>query len=380
MIPSPRYDVLVIGAGPAGGCAAQVLAAGGARVLIIDKAGLPRYKTCGGGVVRRVVEALPFDLDPVVEARCRQVELNIGEGLRFHFSDSRPLLAMTMRARLDAWLTDRAVEAGAELRAPCQFHSLAERADGLRVETSDGPIHARLVIGCDGANSRVARAGGWQDRLPVIPACEWEIRPDGDAMAALGDTARFDFDAVSGGYGWVFPKAGHLSIGVGRATPGPFGGPRVTASYLHRLGLGAVDVVERHGYVIPARPRSGGPARGRVLLAGDAAGLVDPVTWEGISYATLSGMLAGQTLLETDLDPERAIPAYRRAIDHQILADIRLGRVLAGLLYRSPRLRSWAFRHFGRHLCRGMIGVVSGRATYRQLLSRPGNYLRLFKR
>lgn len=380
MSASSHYDALVVGAGPAGACAARTLAAGGARVLMLDKAVPPRYKTCGGGVVRRVLDTLPFDLEQVVEARCRHVELNMAPELRFCFRDTRPLLAMTMRARLDALLTEEAVQAGAELRAPCHFRGLTEHSTGLRVETTDGPVGTRLVIGCDGVNSSVARAAGWKDQLPAIPACEWEVHPGADLMARFSDSARFDFDAVPGGYGWVFPKAGHLSVGVGRAIPGPFGGPRLAEGYLHRLGLGAVDAVERHGYVIPARPRSEGPAQGRVLLAGDAAGLVDPVTWEGISYATASGILAGETLLETDLDPRRAIPAYRKAVEREILADIRLGRVLAGLLYHSPRLRAWTFRRFGQRLCQGMIRVVTGQATYRALLSNPRNYLRLFTR
>src|ERR687884_1713921 len=108
-----RYDVAVVGAGPAGSVTAYRLATAGARVLLLDKARFPRDKPCGGGLTLRAVKELPFSVDPVVEDVVRRVECRLHYGRSFVRGD-RDLALMTQRRRLDRFLVDRAVETGVE--------------------------------------------------------------------------------------------------------------------------------------------------------------------------------------------------------------------------------------------------------------------------
>jgi flavin-dependent dehydrogenase len=114
-----------------------------------------------------------------------------------------------------------------------------------------------------------------------------------------------------------------------------------------------------------------------VLLAGDAAGLVDPITAEGISHALLSGQLAAAALTESRLDPAKAAPLYQSLLEREILSELRAARLLARLLYHHPRIRDAVFRRNGQRLCDFVASVIMGETSYRQALKRPASYLKL---
>jgi flavin-dependent dehydrogenase len=182
---------------------------------------------------------------------------------------------------------------------------------------------------------------------------------------------------IDGGYAWIFPKRTHLSAGIlstRRICPDL---KARFADYLRRLGLPDAAETERHGYLIPLAPRRGPLARGRVLLAGDAAGLVDPVTAEGISYAILSGQLAATAVTEGRLDVAKVAPIYQGLLEANILGELQAGRFLANILYRHPRIRDGVFRLDGQRLCDFAVRVILGEEGYRQALRRPANYFKL---
>jgi flavin-dependent dehydrogenase len=166
-----------------------------------------------------------------------------------------------------------------------------------------------------------------------------------------------------------------LSIGVVSMRRGGINLNDTVGHYLRRLGVDRPLKLERHGYVIPISPRRGGFAKGRVLLAGDAAGLVDPVTGEGITAAIASGQLAAQCIVQAQGEAAPAAAAYNAAVKRQWLPELRAARKLAYFLYECPRTRNWLFRRHGQRLSRAMMQVVSGDTTYRALLASPLNYL-----
>src|SRR4051794_6124068 len=110
------YDAIVVGAGPAGSTCAYRLSSAGASVLLLDKARFPRDKPCGGGVTIRALEQLPFGIDPVVEGVVDRFELRLRHRRGFSRTAPKPLALMTQRRRLDAYLVEQAVAAGAALR------------------------------------------------------------------------------------------------------------------------------------------------------------------------------------------------------------------------------------------------------------------------
>ena len=372
------HDVAVVGGGPAGACAARVLAEAGARVVLLEKHALPRYKTCGGGVVERALRALPPALrarveTTAVERSCHTAELDLGgDALRFRTRRERPLISMVMRDRFDATLVAAAEHAGAEVRQRCAVRALASRPEAIELTTTDGPVAARFVVAADGATSETARLAGWRQPRRRAPALEAEVGVNDADFERLAGAARFDFGPIDAGYGWVFPKGEHLSIGVCTMRRGVNLHVRLSR-YLQTLGLGHLERVDKHGFFIPLGRRLEGVVRGRVLLAGDAASLADPVTGEGISAAIESGTFAARAVLEGGDEPARVGERYDRALAG-LCRELRLGRVLARLTYDLPRLRRWVFGLHGQALAEGMTDVLMGERTYAGLLGRARTY------
>jgi geranylgeranyl reductase family protein len=364
---SHDYELAVVGAGPAGATAAlhfaRALAGTGGRVALLEKAKLPRYKTCGGGVVGRALRELPRDVRIPVEHECRAaVAAFLESGASFRVEREAPIVSMTMRAELDRELAEAAVRSDAELLAPCELLGLAQDADGVDLETSRGRIRAAWVIGADGVLSTVARQAGWTSAPRTIPALEVEVRVPAEVHARFAGVARFDFEALEAGYGWVFPKREHLSCGVLTMRRGAGGLREALDRYLERVGVAPVLSAERHGYLIPVRPRRGGFARGRVLLAGDAAGFADALTGEGISIAMQSvasrpvrsrQLRVPQARARAPLPPRARARAPPRAADR---ARARLGRV------RVPADPPRALRAPRRGPVRRPDGRLRGRA------------------
>lgn len=367
-------DVAVVGAGPAGSTAARELALAGVRVALLEREALPRYKTCGGGLVERARRALPGTVSDVVERECGAAELHAG-GERLRVARDSPLVSMVMRDRLDHLLAEAAREAGAGLLERCPVTEATRERGRIRLAAGTGSVRARFVVAADGATGRTAARLGFSDGRYLVPALEAEVRFPESVDRWPGRVARFDFGAIAHGYAWVFPKAGHLSIGVLSMRRGSLRLPAVLERYRTSLGLPPPESVECHGYVIPVRPRSDSLARDGVLVAGDAAGLADPATAEGISHAVRSGRLAARAVIEADGEPGRTEERYRELVGAEILPELRRARWLARLFYGPGWLRDEVFRRWGDGLARALADVFDGRRSYADLVAAPRRLL-----
>jgi len=372
--PTP-FDVAVIGAGPAGASAALALARGGRSVAVFEQAALPRYKTCGGGVLARAFKLLPPAAESAVERRFTSVALNFaGTGLNFVVRREQPLVYLAMRASLDELLVREAEKAGAQIIESCPVKQVRDQGESVEIVSGRGTYRAQFVVAADGVYSATAKAAGWPTLTALAPALEHEIYLAEEDFARFSTIPRFDFNTIDGGYAWVFPKRAHLSVGImSTQRVCPQLAARL-ADYLQSLGITRIQKVERHGYLIPLAPRRGPLARGRILLAGDAAGLVDPVTAEGITHAVLSGQLAAAALIEGRLEATRVAGLYQAFLEKEILGELRAARFLANILYHHPHLRRAAFRLNGQALCEFTASVVMGDRRYAEAVKRPANY------
>jgi len=373
-----NFDVAVVGAGPAGCTAALALAKAGKSVVLLEKARLPRYKTCGGGVLARAFKLLPPGAESVVEGRFNSVALHFaGTGMNFVATRPQPMVYLTMRADLDCLLARAAQTAGVQLVESCPVKRVEIRGDAVEIFSERQSYRAQFVVAADGVHSTVAKAAGWPELPALAPALEHEICLSDEDFARFSQMPRFDFNTIDAGYAWVFPKRNHLSVGILSTHRVCTDLPAKLAEYLQGVGITRIQKTERHGYLIPLAPRRGPLARGRVLLAGDAAGLVDPVTAEGISHALLSGQLAAQALIETCMDVTKVSATYQALLERHILGELRAGRFLARILYHHPRIRNAAFRLHGQRLCEFATKVIMGEARYLDSLKRPSSYLKL---
>jgi geranylgeranyl reductase family protein len=289
-----RHDIIVVGAGPAGSTAAYRLAKAGASVLLLDRARFPRDKPCGGGVTGRAARLLPFSIEPVVEHVVSAVDLRLRYGKTLARGDGQPLVYMTQRKRLDHFLVQRAVEAGVELREDVKVGELEVGEDGVSVEE----FEALALVGADGVNGVTARALGLGGNRVVGVAFEGNLAYAKMDRQAYDGRLALELGVVPGGYGWVFPKGDHANFGVGGW---PDEGPRLR-KHLRRLceahGASFEDLEELRGYRLPLREPTATLARGRALLVGDAAGLIDPVSGDGMFEGFLSSQYASEAVLD----------------------------------------------------------------------------------
>jgi geranylgeranyl reductase family protein len=344
-----RFDVLIAGAGPAGSATAIHLARGGARVLLADRARFPRDKPCGGGLTGRALKQVPCDVTPVVEHVVDTFELRLHLGRSFRRTSPEPLILMTQRRRLDAYLVERAAGAGADFRDGARVEDVVLRGDGVAATVGGERVEAAYLVGADGANGAVARAAGLDTGIVRGVALEgnapWELldrsRYEGTAVVELG--------APAGGYGWLFPKRDHANIGVGGWNEE---GPNLREHLARVARAHDVDpdaLTDVKGHRLPMR-RVGAttPAAGRVVLVGDAAGLVDPLSGDGIYEAFVSARLAAAAILDADVG--RYPGELAGMLDHHAGASWTAKRALD----RHPAVCFWAARS------PGVFGVVSG--------------------
>ncbi len=352
------YDVLIVGGGPAGASAAYYLRQAGKRVLVLEKDRLPRYKTCGGAVSRRVLAQFPFSFEPVIEKDVRAISYAIGSDLTtIPLSD--PSLCMVMRADFDAHFLQHS---GAELRTGTRVTSVEESRDRVRLTTAGGEhIEAGYLIAADGANSTVAHALGLRKRRVLAGAIEIEARVPPDVLRRFADSPVLIFGEVRLGYLWIFPKADHLSVGIGALDVKPGELQSVLERVMSRHGI-AIQGQPRRGHPLPIYRGAGRLGTARTLLAGDAAGLVDPFTGEGIRFAIQSGRLAAQAILSGQ--PE----GYTSRIRREIGTNHVLGSALTLPFYGMPRA-SFDLALRNPRLSQALVSMVGGQIGYARLVT-----------
>lgn len=385
MMPS-QYDVVIVGAGPAGSTAAYILSRKGYNILLLDKEHFPRKKLCGGCLTAKT----PWLLNRLFnEPEESLIKNNIIDFKSFRFdvryktkvlvSPISPLpFCFVHRQVYDAFLLQKAKEAGAEVWEGEKVTDIGETANNtgseLTLTTSRGRlIKTKFIVGADGANSTVRTK---LLRQKKINGSRWhrnlayclEI-----FLARQGDFKTLEYPILSFGYlrygySWVFPNKNRLVVGIGglkrknKNLTGKF------QKFLSDYNLGGIDSKKIQGYPLPFGNSLSTPGYKNILLVGDAAGLVDPMLGEGIYQAHKSGELAAAAIIEAleNQTPGEPVTNYTDLLQKHLMTEFVYARRFRWFLY-NPLSHILNFRHvklmdryFGK-----LSEVVHGSRTYK---------------
>ncbi len=327
-----KPEVIVVGAGPAGSTAAKVLAENGVSVLLVDKHSFPRDKPCGGGLPARVLRRFPYvGKKGLVESySSRMCVYSSSLRSQTNLEHSAPMLAMIRRVPFDVALVGLAADSGAELRTGVAVTRLTVSGHRAQVTLSDGSfLPAPYVIVATGMGSRILRDLGYPLSRRHIGACVMEEYPVPrsvmDQVYGEERCVHVCFGVLGiAGYGWVFPKAEHVNVGVSEFYHALGGHPKKNLRQLYSQFIDLlksrglvpemVSVLSPKGGVFPTLPqrRTYGSC---FLLCGDAGGLANPLTGEGIYEAMSSGEHAAKAIvraMKTRDSSPTALSVYQR--------------------------------------------------------------------
>ncbi|MEU2184450.1 geranylgeranyl reductase family protein [Streptomyces thermolilacinus] len=343
------WDVVVVGAGPAGASAAYAAAVAGRRVLLLEKAELPRYKTCGGGIIGPSRDALPPGFELPLRDRVHAVTFALNGRFARTRRSKRMLFGLVDRPEFDQRLVEHAREAGAEVRtgvavARVEQHGAAvpDRRTVAVVLADGETVLARSVVGADGSASRIgAHVGVKTDQVDLGLEAEIPVPPS--VAEDWAGRVLIDWGPMPGSYGWVFPKGDTLTVGVISARGEGAATRRYLDDFVARLGLAGFEPAISSGHLTRCRSDDSPLSRGRVIVCGDAAGLLEPWTREGISFALRSGRLAGEWAVRI-AEAHDAVEARRQALNYAFAikaglgVEMAVGRRMLAVFERRPGL------------------------------------------
>jgi geranylgeranyl reductase family protein len=362
------YDVIVVGAGPAGAILAYLLANRGLQVLMLEKAALPRYKTCGGGLTYKAIESLPFDIRSTVEVETSGGIVSYGGQQLLKTEVRQPFAWLVMRDRFDYYLVQKALQAGMRLVDSTSVTAIEQSAQHIQVRTQHEVFYCSLLVGADGVNSIVAERTGLLKQRQVGIAVEAEVAVPDAAIESQGAFATFDFGVLPGGYGWIFPKRDHLSVGLFQARSGKAVGIKTALDQFinSQPVLRTNQHINIHGHRIPLGGSKAALDQGRVILVGDAANLADPWLGEGIYYAITSAKIAAEEITGFLMGGLPDLRSYTRRINSEIVQQLQQARRFARLVYLFPQIGSTLLCRSS--LMRQMVfGTIRGDLTFQQL-------------
>jgi geranylgeranyl reductase family protein len=374
-----QYDAVVVGAGPAGATLAYELASKGIAVLLLEKEKLPRYKCCAGGVTSKAAGLLNCDISQVAEDVIHEVSFTFNLGSPYVGQHGQPLMYTVMRDVFDGFLVKRAQQRGAVVMDGQKVTQVQVSGDWVEVSTADKVFRCRIVVGADGAYSIVAKELGMGRNTECLMGLESEIVGAEEELARWKSRAQVDLGCIGGGYGWVFPKRKHLSIGVGCPASKARDLHAHHQRFLNSLNIGGYTIAGFCSHLIPTCTKGRLIWQDKALLVGDAAGLADPLTGEGIYNAIRSAQLAASVIEGSLVSGKVELRDYQQIVEKKIMSELKIARRLSGLFVRFPHL-AFGMLSQNDQVWKAVRDMMLGEISYADVKGRAGGFKGIFNR
>ena len=333
----PLYDCIVVGAGPAGASAAYHLSKRGRAVLLLEKATLPRYKPCGGGVSPEIADWFDFDFEPVISQKVTRARYTwkLGEVIEADLGTS---IWMVRRNEFDHYIVQQAQQQGTVLQDGTKATGIRFSEGRWRVETRPHEtLEAKYLIAADGGRGPMAKWLGFAERTANI-AGAIEIEPK--MPVEDGHVVHFEFGLLKNGYVWNFPKNDGYSIGSGAFCTSQRKGRDLVEPMVDYAAAFEVDGASEQKYGHPVCLWDGDQVlhTQNAVLAGEAACVVDPFTAEGIRPSIFTGVKAADAVDQALNGKATALADYTRIVAAEVGSEMRLAARLAKAFYTAPHL------------------------------------------
>ena len=362
------YDCIVVGAGPSGASAAYHLSKQGHSVLLLDKAALPRYKPCGGGVSPEIAQWFDFDFEPVISQKVTRTRYTwkLKEAIE---ADLETPIWMVRRNEFDHYIVRQAQERGCVLRDRTKAIGLRFERDRWQVKTSENEtFEGKYIIAADGGRGPMARWLGFEERKTSV-AGAIEIEPK--VTVENSHVVHFEFGLLKNGYVWNFPKADGYSIGSGAFCTNQRKGRDLVEPMVEYATAFGVDGEAEQKFGHPVCLWDGDQVlhTQNALLAGEAACVVDPFTAEGIRPSIFTGVKAAEAIGRALSGEEGALADYSEIVAMELGSEMRLASRLAKAFYMAPHLSYKAILSYPS-ATRAMGKVFTGELKYADVVQK----------
>lgn len=372
-----NYQVIIVGAGPAGSTLAYELAKSGIRVLVLEKALLPRYKCCAGGLTVKAANLLGINIDGLVDNVVSITVVAFRGNNHYYGYSTVPFMYTVTRETFDYALVKRAQEAGAEILQGVEARTIQINDLGVKVSTSTGSFRSEFVVGADGSRSQVRKALGIVEHNAYIVGLQTEVQVTPKELVRWKSQIGIDIGLIRGGYCWVFPKADHLTIGVVGPNNKVKGLKNILGEYINSLKLGQHKILKWTAGLLPVYVGQPVVSQGRAILLGDAAGLADPLTGEGLHNAILSAKLGAAALDKALTSDNVEISDYSDAVAAVITSQMKIAYVFSKVLALLP-MQIIRLLEKDERMWQACCNVLRGDLDYVTIRNKVGSLGRLY--